>query len=143
MLQPVNAFLLDLTTFTLFCLKHESLMHLPRIGFYECKPSMTAKKTLFSANTVIKLRNTNTYIIFKISCNKWHYFNGFKPNNKCMYQCTSYPKSVPLQAWSGAEGSRKLRFPDYMTTAQHGGKVVSLTHRPLLPPGNTPGTHFC
>jgi len=27
--------------------------------------------------------------------------------------------------------------------AQDGGKVVSLTHRELLPPGNTPGTHFC
>jgi len=25
---------------------------------------------------------------------------------------------------------------------QDGGKVVSLTHRPPLPPGNTPGTHF-
>jgi hypothetical protein len=52
-------------------------------------------------------------------------------------------KAVPLQAWNGPEGSRKLRFPDYMTTAQDGGKVVSLTHRPPLPPGNTPGTHFC
>ena len=51
-------------------------------------------------------------------------------------------KVVPLQAWSGLEGSRKLRFPDFMTTAQDGGKVVSLTHRPPLPPGNTPGTHF-
>ena len=35
-------------------------------------------------------------------------------------------KSVPLQAWSGPEGSRKLRFPVFMTTAQDGGKVVSL-----------------
>jgi len=52
-------------------------------------------------------------------------------------------KAVPLQAWTGPEGSRKLRFPDYATTAQDGGKVVSLTHRPHLPPGNTPGTHFC
>ena len=52
-------------------------------------------------------------------------------------------KSVPLQAWSGPEGSRKLRFQDFMTTAQDGGKVVSLTHRPPLPSGNTPGTHFC
>jgi len=51
-------------------------------------------------------------------------------------------KSVPLQAWSGPEGSRKLSFPDYVTTAQDGGKVVSLTHRPPLPPGNAPGTHF-
>ena len=52
-------------------------------------------------------------------------------------------KAVPLQAWSGPEGSRKLRFPDFMTTARDGGKVVSLTHRPPLPPGNAPGTHFC
>jgi hypothetical protein len=52
-------------------------------------------------------------------------------------------KAVPLQAWRGPEGSRKLRFPDLLKTAQYGGKVVSLTHRPPLPPGNTPGTHFC
>jgi len=51
-------------------------------------------------------------------------------------------KSVPLEAWSGPEGSRKLRFPDFMTTARGGGKV-SLTQRPHLPPGNSPGTHFC
>ena len=43
-------------------------------------------------------------------------------------------KTVLLQAWSGPEGSSKLRFPDFMTTAQDGGKVVSLTHRPPLPP---------
>ena len=49
-------------------------------------------------------------------------------------------KAVQLQAWGGPEGSRKLRFPDFMTMAQDGGKVVSLTHRPPLPPGNTP--HF-
>ena len=52
-------------------------------------------------------------------------------------------KAAPLQAWSGPERSRKLRFPDFMKTAQDGGKVVSLTQRPPLPPGNTPGTHFC
>jgi hypothetical protein len=37
-------------------------------------------------------------------------------------------KAVPLQAWSGPEVSRKLRLPDFLTTAQDGGKVVSLTH---------------
>jgi len=51
-------------------------------------------------------------------------------------------KAVPLQARSGPKGSRNLRFPDFMTTARDGGKVVSLTRRPPLPPGNTPGTHF-
>jgi hypothetical protein len=42
-------------------------------------------------------------------------------------------KSVQLQAWTVPEGSRKFRFPDFVTTAQDGGKVVSLTHRPPLP----------
>ena len=40
---------------------------------------------------------------------------------------------MSLQAGSGPEGSRKLRFPDFMTTARDCGKVVSLTHRPPLP----------
>ena len=55
----------------------------------------------------------------------------------------SIKKAVPSQAWSGPEVSRKLRFLDFMTTAQDGGKVVSLTHRSPLLPGNTPGTHLC
>ena len=52
-------------------------------------------------------------------------------------------KAVPLQAWSGPEGSTKLSFLDFMTTAQDGCKVIILTHRPHLPPGNAPSTHFC
>jgi hypothetical protein len=52
-------------------------------------------------------------------------------------------KAVPLQAWTGPEGSRKLRFLDFVTTARDGGKVVRLTHLPPLPPRNIPGTHFC
>jgi len=61
---------------------------------------------------------------------------------KLMIQECKKVKKVPLQAWSGPEGSRKLRFPDFMTTAQDGGKVVSLMHRPPLPQENAPGTHF-
>ena len=63
------------------------------------------------------------------------------PNNKFHVEYTGIihmigkGKAVLLQAWSGPDGSRKLRFPDFMTTAQDGGKVVSLTHRPPLPPG--------
>ena len=51
-------------------------------------------------------------------------------------------KADPLEAWSGPEGSRKLRLPNFMKTAQDGVKFVRLTHRPPLPAGNTPGTHF-
>jgi len=43
-------------------------------------------------------------------------------------------KAVLLQAWSGPEGSRKLRFPDFMTTAQDGGKVC----QPYAPATFTP-----
>ena len=57
--------------------------------------------------------------------------------------CKRKGKSVPLQAWTDPEGSRKLRLPDFVKTAQDGGKVVSLTYQPDIPLGNTPGTHFC
>ena len=50
--------------------------------------------------------------------------------------------SSPVTGLEWPLGFQELRFPDFMTTAQDGGKVVSLTHRPPLPPGNTPGTHF-
>jgi hypothetical protein len=39
---------------------------------------------------------------------------------------------------TGVWGSQILR-----QSAHEGGKVVSPTHRPPLPPGNIPGTHLC
>jgi len=35
-------------------------------------------------------------------------------------------KAVPLQAWTGPEGSSKLRFLDFVTTAQDGGRLSAL-----------------
>jgi len=63
-------------------------------------------------------------------------FKTAQTNQSGIIHKNSKDKAVPLQAWSGPEGSRKLRCPDFMTTAQDGGKVDSLTHRPLLPPRN-------
>ena len=37
---------------------------------------------------------------------------------------TGKGKAASLQAWSGPEGCRKLRFPYFMTTAQYCGKIV-------------------
>ena len=39
------------------------------------------------------------------------------------YVCVKGKKAVPLQAWRGPEGSRKLRLPDFVTTAQDGGRL--------------------
>jgi len=35
-------------------------------------------------------------------------------------------KAVPLQAWTGPQGSRKLRFPDFVAMAQDGGRLSAL-----------------
>jgi hypothetical protein len=75
--------------------------------------------------------------------NNKQFIDTFNNNIQNYIKLLKKGKAVPLQAWSGPEGSRKLRFPDFMTTAQDGGKLVSLKHRPPLPLGNTPGTHFC
>jgi len=53
---------------------------------------------------------------------------GFKPDGSSK-KC----KSVPLQASIGPEGSRKLRFPDYMTMAQDGGRLSALRTGCLYP----------
>ena len=62
-----------------------------------------------------------------------HQLNGFgtREGERLLYGKVKC-KKIPLQAWSSPEGSRKLRFPDFMTTAQDDGKVVSLMHRPPL-----------
>ena len=55
-------------------------------------------------------------------------------------------KAVPLQARRGSQGSRKLRFPDFVTTAQDGGSFsANFTPRKcswcsfLLEAESTPG----
>jgi hypothetical protein len=44
-------------------------------------------------------------------------------------------KAVPLQAWTGPQGSMRLRPPDFLTSSHEGGRC--LKHRPPLPPGLT------
>ena len=81
--------------------------------------------------------STNLFVIFSRTITKNH------KNWIIRYWRLGKGKAVPLQAWKGPEGSRKIRFPDFMTTAQNGGRLSVLRTASLYPPGNTPGTHFC
>ena len=47
--------------------------------------------------------------------------------------CKGKGKAVPLQAWTGPACSRKLRFPDFVTTAQDGGMLSALRTGRLYP----------
>ena len=44
-------------------------------------------------------------------------------------------KVIPITGLCGPEGSGRLRLQITRHSAQEGGKVVTLTHRPPLPPG--------
>jgi len=87
-------------------------------------------------HTVLKIHKNNAVKIIQIKCIKTVFIQDTQITecSSCVSFVLRKGKAVPLQAWSGPEGSRKLRFPDYMTTAQDGGKVVSLTHRPFFTP---------
>ena len=51
----------------------------------------------------------------------------------CIHLQSKKGKAVPLQAWTGPEGSRKLRLPDFVTAAQDGGRLSALRTGRLYP----------
>ena len=52
--------------------------------------------------------------------------------------------SSPITGLEWPREFQEVRIPRFHDNGtQEGGKVVSPTHRPHLPPGNSPGTHFC
>ena len=53
--------------------------------------------------------------------------------HKRFLYCKGKGKAVPLQASTGPQGSRKLRLPDFVTTAQDGGRLSALRTGRLYP----------
>jgi hypothetical protein len=57
---------------------------------------------------------------------------------------TGKGKALLLQAWTGLEGSRKLRLPDFETIGKKRVvRMLALHTGRLYPQGDTPSTHFC
>jgi len=61
------------------------------------------------------------------------FFCAYLFNNNNIIIIMIKGKAVPLQARSAPEGFRKLRFPDFMTTAQDGGRLSALATDHLYP----------
>jgi hypothetical protein len=72
-----------------------------------------------------------TLLFFSSKCSLFHTYNVF---GSCIIHilCTGKGKAVPLHAWTGPEGSRKLRFPDFVTT-RDGGRLSALLTGRLYP----------
>ena len=51
----------------------------------------------------------------------------------CLKYVKGKGKAILLQVWTGPEGSRKLRFPDFVTTAQYGDRLSALRTGRLYP----------
>ena len=70
----------------------------------------------------------------------WNPFIYIRPRYKILSLNHSF--TIPLLVWTGHKCSRRLRTQNSRQSSHEGAKVVSPTHRPLLSPGNIPGTYF-
>jgi hypothetical protein len=53
-------------------------------------------------------------------------------------------KAIPVEAWTGPEGSRMLRLPECLDNLHMKAvRLAAIRTGHLYLPGHTPGTHFC
>jgi len=98
------------------------------------------QKTTWRIHTAGRIPNTKSTQPDYVIINSFSLYNGCTArlnvmlHELCLSCLRPYKvKSVPLQAWSGPEGSRKLRLPDFVTTAQGGGRLSALRTGRLYP----------
>ena len=75
----------------------------------------------------VELRYIIRPLLYKAIPHPYEFYPDFITN--VLYK----DKSVQLQARRGPERSKKLRFPDFVTTAQDGGRLSALSTGRLYP----------
>jgi hypothetical protein len=58
-------------------------------------------------------------------------------------KCSLAFAAIPVQAWTGPQGSWRLRLAECRQSAHEGLRLLFLCTGRLYPPGKTPDTHFC
>jgi hypothetical protein len=69
-----------------------------------------------------------TFVLMEMRLEKLKFF---------MYEGKGKGKTIPLQAWTGPKGSRRLRLPDFKTVGTRGWQVC----QPYAPTTLTPRKH--
>jgi hypothetical protein len=109
---------------------------------YKCKLSRFRYLVQLASEQSILLLCCFLPAVWTIRVFPWMLISAVYNGIKMIWTCNKVKQSH-YRPWQA------LRFPKgwdsqiLRQSAHEGGKVVSLTQRPPLPPGNIPGTHFC
>ena len=97
---------------------------------------------LLGAHHILHVIRIRVNILSQLQCLR-HYLSKIPTNAHTYIYIYIKVKHSHYRPGQAQRVLRKLRFPRFHDNGTGWWQVVSLTHRPSLPPENTPGTHFC